>query len=98
MQVPYSLVWNSDIRIKRETVLPWKTLISWSRFFGYEFLSVFGIDLLSVNIEFFCDIVNRHVGQHEDFMGWKNPEVLVHKDNQFISIVLTTTAFKGMGS
>ena len=24
--------------------------------------------------------------QHKDFMGWKDPEVLVHKDNQFVSV------------
>jgi hypothetical protein len=34
--------------------------------------------LFSTEIEFFFGFVDRDIGQHEDFMGGKDPEVLAH--------------------
>ena len=30
--------------------------------------------------------MNRHIGQHEEFMGWKDPEVLVYKNDEFVAV------------
>ena len=40
-------------------------------------MAVFGIDLFSGDVELFCNVVDMHIGQHEDFVGWKNPKVLI---------------------
>ncbi len=48
--------------------------------------SIFGIDLFPSNIEFLSDIMDRDIGQHKDFMGRKDPEVLSDEDNQFVSV------------
>jgi hypothetical protein len=37
--------------------------------------------LFSADIEFFFGFVDRDIGQHEDFMGGKDPEVLAHKND-----------------
>ena len=52
----------------------------------YGLSHVFRIDLFSGDIEFLGDVVDRDIGQHKDFMGWKDPEVLAHKDNQLVSV------------
>ena len=49
-------------------------------------IGVLGIDLFSVDIEFFFGFVDRDIGQHEDFMGGKDPEVLAHKNDKLVAV------------
>ena len=78
--------WNSDIRIKRRTGGPKKAGGRLLRFFDQKSISIFGIELVAGNIEFFFLVADRNVGEHENLMRRKNAEVFVRKDNQFVPI------------
>jgi len=72
--------------MKQETLFPRKSRPSLSGIFSYRRSGIFGIDLISVDIEFFFGVANRDIGQHEDLMGGKNSKVLARKDYQFVPV------------
>ena len=72
--------------MKRETMMFRSTLRRPDQEFSVTGIGVLGIDLFSVDIEFFSGFVDRDIGQHEDFMGGKDPEVLAHKNDELVAV------------